>query len=669
MVRRLEQLLRPPARGSMLPDFVLDQASLLARRQREARARGELPEPERIREALIRSLGTDRIPSAEARTWLDEVEGPGYRIRKLVFETAPGLPVPALLYLPDGAGPHPAVVHPPGHWMEDGKLAAPLQLMNLRLVRDGIAVLCYDTVGQGERRVGWHQHGQLAPVLTGFTTLGLMVAETRTALGILEGLPEVDPSRLGVVGASGGGFSSIFAAVLDPRIRVAAISSIVNTHLGQLGDAAFGTGWDGWVDLCNQVPRLCAIGTMGEILACVAPRQLLVANATDDPPFPLAGAREVATEVREILGEQDLSFAYVEVPGGHGFASAAMREVVAGHLVRQLAGRAATTLPDGRPDFDPQWPNPHNLGSARRPQDMSPRPSSGTCLPSSVDANLPLVELARQRAAALRTTRPPADAGSLRAFLGLDPQDRPPPVRVRRHLPIEGGFAQHLELDSEPGIVLDALLLLPENWTDALAPIVVILDEGGKQAALDLPATALARERGWAVLLPDLRGTGESDASEFEIATAAWMLDRDLLSQRVGDVGRLVDYLSARYSSAQQLDKGIIILAGAGAFGLVALLAATLDDRVAGVVVEGLRSLEDLLVPSPRETTPMAYRHGLLEIADVPDLIRLLESRPAELADHPAGCCAALESVLARLTSSRSGGTRPPTPERPRRTP
>ncbi len=634
----------------MLPDFVLDRASRLTEQQREARVRGERLDPERIRDELVRSLGIDRIPSTGSCTWLDEVESAGYRIRKLVFEAAPGLPVPALLYLPDGPGPHPAVVHPPGHWMEDGKLAEPLQLMNRRLVRNGLAVLCYDTVGQGERRIGWHQHGQLAPLLTGFTTLGLMVAETRAALDILAGLPEVDPARLGVAGASGGGFSSIFAAVIDPRVGVATISSIVNTHLGQLRDAAFGTGWDSWVDLCNQVPRLCAIGSMGEILAAIAPRRLLVANATDDPPFPLTGAREVAAEIREILGEQDPSFAYAEVPGGHGFASAAMREAVTGYLVRELGGQAASVL-DGEPDFAPQWPNPHNLASARRPQAMAPQPSSGTCLPGPVDANGPLVELARQRAAALRETRPPADAESLRVVLGLEPEERPPSVRVRRHLPIEGGFAQQLELDSEPGIVLDALLLLPENWTDALAPIVVVLDEGGKEAALRLPATALARQRGWAVLLPDLRGTGESDASEFEIATAAWMLDRDLLGQRVWDVSRLVAYLSARYSSAQQLDKGRIVLAGAGAFGLVALLGAALDDRVAGVVVEGLRSLEDLLVVSPRETTPMAYRHGLLEVADVPDLVRLMGSRPAALVDEPAGTCDALESMLGQLTS------------------
>ncbi len=62
--------------------------------------------------------------------------------------------------------------------MENAKLEPDLQLLNMRLVRSGLAVLCYDPLGQGERRIGWHQHGQLAPLLVGFTSLGVMVTES-----------------------------------------------------------------------------------------------------------------------------------------------------------------------------------------------------------------------------------------------------------------------------------------------------------------------------------------------------------------------------------------------------------------------------------------------------------------------------------------------------------
>ncbi|MCW2686132.1 MAG: beta-lactam binding protein AmpH, partial [Mycobacterium sp.] len=102
--------------------------------------------------------------------------------------------------------------------MEDAKLAADIQSFNQYLASNGIAVLCYDTLGQGERRIGWHQHGQLAPLLVGLTSLGLMVNDSLAGVDLLAERDDIDSSRIGIVGASGGGFSSIFASVLDERI-------------------------------------------------------------------------------------------------------------------------------------------------------------------------------------------------------------------------------------------------------------------------------------------------------------------------------------------------------------------------------------------------------------------------------------------------------------------
>ena len=130
---------------------------------------------------------------------------------------------------------------------------------------------------------------------------------------------------------------------------------------------------------------------------------------------------------------------------------------------------------------------------------------------------------------------------------------------------------------------------------------------------------------GWGLFLPDLRGTGESAASEFEQASAAWMLDRDLLNQRVWDTLRAVDHLSERYSSSQQIDKSRLAVWGVGAFGLVALVAAALDSRIAACGATDLASLESLLVPDST-VTPMAYHHAMLEHLDVSDLIGLIDA-------------------------------------------
>jgi hypothetical protein len=221
----------------------------------------------------------------------------------------------------------------------------------------------------------------------------------------------------------------------------------------------------------------------------------------------------------------------------------------------------------------------------------------------------------------LRAGRAPDRAAVATALGGL--LDPTVSARVANHIVLaDGGYGQRLELTVAPAITLDAVLLLPDGW-DEVPGVLVTIDEGGKAVALAGPAAATARARGWAVLAPDLRGTGESAASEFEVATAAWLLDRDLLADRVRDLRACVRMLSERYSTGQQIDKRRIAVHGDGPFALVALLAAALDDDIAGAVGTGfVAGLEELLVESP-QITPMVFGFRALEAYDVPDLVRL----------------------------------------------
>ena len=655
MSRRLAELLTAPPRGGTLPRYVLERAIELERAAPDLTAAGaDAPAVlQRVREGVAACLGLAQIPRTDGPGWRSRtvVPGDGYSVEVGLYETVPGLAVPAHVYRPDGEGPFPGVVHAPGHWMENARLEPDVQRFNIRLARAGLLVLCFDPVGQGERRNGWHEHGQLAPVLAGFTTLGVMVAETMSALDVLAARPDVDAGRLGVTGASGGGFVSTFVAAIDPRVSAAAICCILNTHVGQLRDAAFGTGWDGWIDLCNQVPRLAATAPMGLVVGAAAPARVTVVHAVDDPPFPVEGVRAVVAQAATAYAAVGVPehLALVEVVGGHGLHPA-MRAAAADGLARALGG-SDPGLETPAALLEHPYLVTHDVSRAApelaQSQIRDERRLAGESLPRNEDTNPVLVELARSVAAGLRD-RPRPDRAAVAAALGLDTTPGAVRAHVSNHLTLDVGSAQRLAIESGE-VTLDAVMLLPERFEDGAAGVLVAVDEGGKGVALDSPAVAAARARGWAVLAVDLSGTGESAASEFELATACWMLDGDLLALRVRDLRLAVEWLSVRYSTGQQIDKSRIAVWGSEAFGLVALVAAAIDPAIAGVACGPFaESLEELLVLDAR-TTPMAYPFAALATYDLDDLVRLVHPRPARLAPASGAPARLVEALLAEL--------------------
>src|SRR5947208_9594223 len=77
------------------------------------------------------------------------VKREGFEIRKVIFDSLPGIFVTANLYVPSSAGMHPGILLPLGHWPQ-GKTA--VQLISGNLALRGFVVLAYDPVGQGERQ-------------------------------------------------------------------------------------------------------------------------------------------------------------------------------------------------------------------------------------------------------------------------------------------------------------------------------------------------------------------------------------------------------------------------------------------------------------------------------------------------------------------------------------
>src|SRR5258708_7200042 len=232
---------RPRAAGVNVHQQLLDVA---AKQQEQRRARFAAVRSQADLEALQKDLRQkflallDGLPPAAgkpAARKTGQIEGDDYLIEQLVYESLPGYLVPALLYRPKKADrPRPAVLSPCGH-SDVGKADAEYQKLHINLAKRGYIVLTYDPVGQGERSQFWDAArkrsrfnlscGEHAVLGNPLYLLGTSLARYRIWDGLrgmdyLTSLPEVDATRIGCAGNSGGGTLTAYIAALDPRVKV-----------------------------------------------------------------------------------------------------------------------------------------------------------------------------------------------------------------------------------------------------------------------------------------------------------------------------------------------------------------------------------------------------------------------------------------------------------------
>ena len=286
---------RPSPYQDMLLDFIERQAARLAMQRRPPASSDEWHAGrDGLRRRFQRALGLAPFP---ARTELNArvtgtIERPAYRIEKVIYEPRPGFTAAAHLYLPRGRqGPSPAVLYSPGHWMENGKLEPDIQACCANLARLGFVALVYDPIGQGERLGTWRDHGHLELLIAGQTQAGLMAWESVRAIDYLLSRPEVDPARLGMTGASGGGLNTFCTCAIDERIQVSVPVCFINTFLDMM-KAQRNRNWEDGVDLCNQIPAVMTFASMSDVCGLFAPKPLCVVAGVQDHMFPISGARE-----------------------------------------------------------------------------------------------------------------------------------------------------------------------------------------------------------------------------------------------------------------------------------------------------------------------------------------------------------------------------------------
>ncbi len=260
-----------------------------------------------------------------------------YSREKIVFETRENLSaVGYLLLAKNRPSAAPALVCLPGHGRgvaevvgiaEDGTDRVfngdDKKPMAIQAVEQGYATFALEQLGFGERRdEGARSRGAQAyscqpaagaALLLGQTMVGWRVWDVMRTIDYLRTRPEVDASRVGTIGVSGGGTTSLFAAAMDERIKVGVVSAYFNTFRDSILSISH--------CMCNYVPRILEYIEMSDLAGLIAPRFLFVESGARDRIFPIEGSRAAvakAQAIYRVFGVPD-RLGYDVWNGEHGF--------------------------------------------------------------------------------------------------------------------------------------------------------------------------------------------------------------------------------------------------------------------------------------------------------------------------------------------------------------
>jgi hypothetical protein len=257
----------------------------------------------------------------------DEQRHNDYAVLKVYFESLPGFFVTGNLYRPIGSGPFPAILSPHGHWdygrLENTEVAS-VPGRAISLARQGFVVFSYDMIGYNDSRQLTHAFGGRREALWGLSLAGLQLWNSIRSLDFLQGLPDVDPDRIGATGASGGGTQTFLLAAVDERVKAAAPVNMISLHM-QGGC------------LCENPPSLRLDTNNVELAALIAPRPLLMVSATGD--WTAETPRREYPEMKKFyaLTGADDHVRSVQFEAGHNY-NRHSREAVYAWFARWLQG-------------------------------------------------------------------------------------------------------------------------------------------------------------------------------------------------------------------------------------------------------------------------------------------------------------------------------------------
>ncbi len=565
---------------------------------------------EEVRRRLERAAGVrpeyDPLDAVVHQTRVEE----GYRVEAVSFNTFAGLRMTANAYVPDLSDPVPGILAVHGHY-KHGRRDPVQQRRCAALAKQGYFVLSVDCFGSGERSVelpgSYHGGIEAAALwLTGTSLFGVQIHENVRAGDYLASRPEVDPERLAITGASGGGNQTLYTAAWDARFKVAIPVVAIGSYHKVVATSNC---------MCETPFGLAGELEQYDILALIAPRPVLVISAMNDGVnFRFEDAEESvaqAAEVWRLLGAQE-KIRFKAIPTRHGYHQP-MREAAMGWLDRWVRG-AHSDAPVPETEMEPaEYAAISCYPEAETPQvktirhHFADRRSKALAVSSGTND----VTLERLRELLLGDPKNPlnADDAPLRSEVG------PPSGRIM-------GVGRILH--GSGGLAIPVWALRPDLETTLERVLVRV--GNSKDEVFGDPEVRRALDAGWHVWAVDLPGVGEAilphetGQTVTNAVRACHMLGFTLAGLWIKTINQVVKRVRAEGASE-------VALSASGVTATPVLMGAALLEDADRIIVH--RPLSSYVHGDHFATESMsAMIPGALEVGDVPEWAALRAPQP-----------------------------------------
>ena len=287
------------------------------------------------RKKLCELLGMDNIERDKRCGYTLEYmkEKDGYTEYRFLVESEENYCFPVVMRVPSGKeGKLPTILCLQGH--SNGfhiSLGVPIYSddaitisggdrdFSVRAVKEGFIAVAIEQRNFGECGGGGEKGPQchvssMAALLHGRTTIGERVHDVSTTIDVmLREFDFIDEKNIMLMGNSGGGTATYYAACLDERISLAMPSCAVCTYKHSIAAMEH--------CVCNFIPNIANYFDMGDLAGLIAPRALVIVNGKKDPIFPEEGVIEcfeIAKKLYDAAGVPE-RLALVTGPEGHRF--------------------------------------------------------------------------------------------------------------------------------------------------------------------------------------------------------------------------------------------------------------------------------------------------------------------------------------------------------------